>query len=89
MENSDSTEGKGHMVAFAHFLDQRDANIAVRGRGVMGCSDGEVRELWVYESIADWEEGEEEKLRQAALSKLSNEEVKALGIKHQRKGRRQ
>ena len=42
MENSDLTEGRGHLKAIGYFLIEEDAVKAVKGRGVQGVGDGAV-----------------------------------------------
>lgn len=51
-ENSDMTEGRGHMRAFAIFVEEDDAVQAVKGKGVMGFGDGEVVKV-TYEPMSD------------------------------------
>lgn len=79
-ENADSTEGRGPMVPIAHFLKKEDAELAARGRGVMGYGDGDVKVIPVFESIKDWKDNKKEELRQQALAKLTTEEKRALGL---------
>lgn len=78
--NSDLTEGRGHLVPIAYFLKREDAIAAAKGWGVMGIGDGEVHEIRVYESKKDWQEGEKKRIAARALSKLTDEERKALDI---------
>ena len=82
--NQDSTEGRGPMVPIAYFEKRADAQIAAKGQGVMGAGNGEVNEVMVFASIAEWHEGEDDKLRKSALSKLTDAEKRALGIKEKR-----
>ena len=80
MENTDSTEGRGHMRTFAYFVHKQAALAACKGRGVMGCGDGEVKEIEVYDSINAWEQGKKEEIKQNALKKLTDQERKVLGL---------
>lgn len=79
--NADMTEGRGPMVDIAAFEKKTDAQLAAKGMGTMGYGDGEVKELMVFASVAEWKQGEQDKLRASALSKLSEAEINALGIK--------
>lgn len=79
--NSDMTEGRGPMVDIAAFEKKQDALAAAKGMGVMGYGDGEVKEMMVFASIAEWKQGEQDKLRASAVSKLTDAEIEALGIR--------
>lgn len=78
--NQDQTEGRGPMVPIAYFFHKTDAQRAAKGHGVMGVGDGDVVQVKVYESFDDWGEGRRIELRERALSKLTPEERKALGV---------
>src|SRR5580693_2971224 len=80
--NSDLTEGRGPMRHVAYFTNRHDAERAVKGMGVMGVGDGEVKqiEITVYESFAEYFGPKYEQLRSSALQKLSREEREALGV---------
>lgn len=53
-ENTDKTEGRGHMQVFAVFDNIEAAVEAVQDRGVMGVGTGEVSEWTVYTSFQDF-----------------------------------
>jgi hypothetical protein len=53
-ENTDKTEGRGHMQMFAAFDNIEAAVEAVQDRGVMGVGTGEVSEWDVYSSFQDF-----------------------------------
>lgn len=80
--NSDLTEGRGPMKHVAYFTNRSDAERSVKGWGVMGVGDGEVKqtEVVIYDSFAEYFRPKYEELRKQALRKLSREEREALGI---------
>lgn len=78
-QNADTTEGRGPMVTFAYFTNEKSAKEAVKGRGVMGYGDGEVKVIPLYDSIEDWRKGEKEETKRRALAKLTPEEKASLG----------
>jgi len=80
--NSDLTEGRGPMRHVGYFTHRPDAERAVRGMGVMGVGDGEVKqtEITIYDSYAEYFGPKYEELRLSALNKLSREEREALGV---------
>lgn len=78
--NSDSLEGRGGKIVVGYFLQKEDAQMAVKGKGVMGQGDGNVEEVDLFDSIAEFQNIEEGKLRRQALAKLSSAERAALGF---------
>lgn len=81
MINEDSVEGRGRMIPLAYFTTKPDAHACAQGRGPMGASDGEVEQITVFCSYADWLENHKTlELRQRALNKLTKEEREALGL---------
>ena len=42
MINSDSTEGRGHMVCIGRYENEQQAYEHIKGKGVMGVGDGDV-----------------------------------------------
>ena len=78
--NYDLTEGRGPMVVIGYFFNREDAVRAVKGWGVMGVGDGEVRGANVHESFASWEKDQKQQLILNAMSKLTSEERRALGL---------
>jgi hypothetical protein len=90
-KNSDMTEGSGPMIPDLTFLYRMDADAYIDTRpGIMGR-----RAKWSTEKYSDWkvvpievlEHGiitdtqvERERLRESALSKLSDKEIEVLGI---------
>lgn len=79
--NEDGIEGRGRQIPFAAFTARGDAYVAAQGRGPMGASDGEVREVVVYDSIKEYNDKHEEtNLRESALRKLTAAERKVLGF---------
>src|SRR5579871_5064136 len=80
--NSDLTEGRGPMRHVAYFSNRHDAERSVKGMGVMGVGNGEVKqiEITVYESYAEYFGPKYEELRRSAMNKLSREEREALGV---------
>jgi hypothetical protein len=80
--NSDLTEGRGPMKHVAYFSNRPDAERSVKGMGVMGVGNGEVKqiEITVYDSFAEFFGPKYEELRRSALDKLTREERDALGI---------
>jgi hypothetical protein len=92
--NADMTEGRGPMVLDECFARQSDAETFVNGQtGVMGrggpfvgersttTGDWQVKELKVYESLAEYDKLHVNAIRERALNKLSYDERKALGLK--------
>ncbi len=77
--NVDGTDT--HTVGF--FFDALTAQaLGKRGEGnrSMGHEEGQIREVFAYTSIEDYEEHQQELARQRGLAKLSPEERKALGV---------
>lgn len=64
------TDGRGPLVAF---FNHHEAHTVSRG--------GRVEEIVVYESIAEYETAERERIRQRAMAKLTLEEQEALGLR--------
>ena len=79
-ENSDQTEGRGVMITFAAFTYRADAEMAVKGHGVMGFGDGRVKEVRVFDSYSEWASEVKLTLRQRALAKLTPAEREELGF---------
>lgn len=85
--NSDTTEGRGSDIHVGYFKRKTDAIKAGVGRGVMGTDlrepysiKQEKVRLIVYDNYTEFEEEETRSLRDRALSKLTYEEKKALGL---------
>ena len=78
--NSDSVEGRGPMRLHARFLSHDDAVAEARGKGPMGCSDADVRQAVIFNSVKSFHHGKDQELKQRALRKLSAEERRVLGI---------
>lgn len=51
--NADQNEGRGPMVTFALFDNEKQAVRAVKGQGVMGVGDGEVLMTTVYSTVQE------------------------------------
>lgn len=89
--NSDGTEGRGHSVVAARFVNKDDA-VAVcndprywKKHGVMGTKMDpkyDVREVCapLFESAADFWNYDVEEVKKRALAKLTDAEKKALGL---------
>lgn len=71
--NSDLNEGRGHDVTIAYFVNEGDAEMASRGKGVFG-SDAHVRSVdlktVVYESLEEYA-GTKQKTSRNRLSRSS------------------
>ncbi|MDD5151803.1 MAG: hypothetical protein PHC28_15210 [Flavobacterium sp.] len=81
-KNTDMIEGRGEQRAFAYFRYEEDAYLAVKGKGTGGYGDGIVEEIQLYDSFSEYEEAIYKKtIREQALSKLSEEEKRILGLK--------
>ncbi|MCH2188792.1 hypothetical protein MK079_03115 [Candidatus Gracilibacteria bacterium] len=87
--NSDTTEGRGHTVIIGNFTHKSDAELAAAGKCVMG-TDGKVQEavIQIFDSIEEYQDltGDFpretlQKIKSAALAKLTPRERKVLGIK--------
>lgn len=78
--NTDSTEGRGPMRLHARFLNHNDALAEAQGKGPMGCSDADVRQAVVYDSIKSYHHGKDQELKRQALRKLTSEERRVLGL---------
>lgn len=88
--NSDMTEGRGPMVPSLCFSNKKDADAFVDEQpGVMGRThqwsrekygDWEVREIYVMESIEQAHEYIKDQTIRNALSKLTEEEKRALNL---------
>ena len=80
--NSDLTEGRGPMRHVGYFKFRPDAEDSVKGMGVMGVGNGEVKqvEVIIYDDISEFNEGRKEEIKRKALNKLSYEEKRALGL---------
>jgi hypothetical protein len=80
--NSDLMEGRGLMRHVAYFINRVDAEQSVKGQGVMGVGNGEVKqiEIIVYESFAEYFGPKYDELRKSALRKLTQDERAALGV---------
>lgn len=64
------------------FTSEADAKKAAAGRGTMGHGDGTVQEgPVVYESFKEFVKKNPKAIREKALSKLTKEEKKILGIR--------
>ena len=80
--NSDLTEGRGFDVTIAFFSKREDAVRAAHKRGPMGV-DADVREVRrpiVFDSYAAFEKQLTVDARQRALSKLTAEDRRILGL---------
>jgi hypothetical protein len=54
-QNADTTEGRGPMVTFAYFTNEKSAKRSRQEPRVMGYEgDGEVKVIPLYDSIEDW-----------------------------------
>lgn len=80
MRNSDLTEGRGPLKPIAAFTRRDDAMEAAKGWGVQGQGDGEVHEMVIYDSFAEFVDQNTNRIRREALLKLNREERKALGL---------
>ena len=79
--NSDSTEGRGHMVTEGIFTLEADAAKAVSHHTFMGgAPNSEVVPVLVFESFEEYLLTQHNKLRNSALAKLTAAERKALGV---------
>lgn len=70
--NSDSTEGRGIMVAFAYFEHEAEAVLAVQSAGVMGVGTGDVYAVPLFETEEEHLEYERER---AEVSKRTGKQV--------------
>jgi hypothetical protein len=81
--NSDLTEGRGHKVSIGFFTHQSDAVQAAKKRGVWG-SDASVEKatvkIRIYESFDEYKNATDENIREKALSKLTDDEKRVLGL---------
>lgn len=78
--NADRTEGRGPVEVMALFTKEEDARKAGTGKGVQHIGDGEVEEQTVFESYDEYEATGIVDPRARALSKLTLDEQKALGL---------
>lgn len=78
--NVDSIEGRGPMKLHARFLSHEDAMQEARGKGPMGCSDADVRQAVVFNSVQAFHHGKDQELKRQALRKLSADERRVLGL---------
>lgn len=88
--NSDMTEGRGPMVVDCAFKHKEDAEAYIDMRpGVMGrrdnwrlrkSGDWEVRPIEVHNSVHEAERIQNERIRAQALTKLTHEERRILGL---------
>lgn len=81
--SSDSTEGRGPKHILGFFKHEEDALECVKGKGPMGKSDGDVREVFLFASYKEYEKHENGDLRRSALAKLNKAERLALGLKEE------
>lgn len=79
-KNSDSIEGRGHMIPIAYFLREVDARQAAQGQGPMGRSDGNVKPILVFKTHESYLRESNGELRRKALEKLTHEECLLLGL---------
>ena len=79
-KNSDMNEGRGPMINIAAFTHKADAMRAAKGQGVMGVGDGDVVEQLVHSSFEDYDNLHTDSVRRRALSRLTAEEQRALGL---------
>jgi hypothetical protein len=79
--NQDSCEGRGPMVPIGYFYTKSEALKAAKGQGVMGIGDGEVNEFPIWESFEEFRSyNKDAEIKKRALSKLSTEEKRVLGV---------
>jgi len=79
--NSDSTEGRGTNRVFFYCSTRSAAEDLSKGLGPMGCSDGYIAEAWLVASKAEQIKSQSiENVKRQALSKLTDEEKKALDL---------
>ena len=54
--NANSVEGRGPMLTIGLFTKKKDAEMAAKGWGVMGCGDGDVesKQIKVYASFEEY-----------------------------------
>lgn len=81
--NSDTTEGRGPTVYVAAFASREDAEAACLDLpGVFGTKNTtKPKEMVMYNSYEEWaEKHHEAELRRKALAKLTDEEMRALGL---------
>lgn len=88
--NSDSTEGRGRTICIGIFTNRENAEARARGQGVMG-TNADVKsstakvvhfsgEIYLLGRNVEKSFDPTEELRQRALSKLTPEEKKVLGL---------
>jgi len=82
--NSDSVEGRGHMITYAYASNLSTANEIAKGKDTMG-SDGTVRPInktiEIFDTHQEFLDSKKEDKRQAALNKLTSEDKEILGLK--------
>ncbi len=81
-QNTDMTEGRGPARVVGWFKDKLVAESVNRGLpGVMGTkNDCSVVQAYLFEHETEYRMMEQDKVKQGALSKLTKEEKKALGL---------
>ncbi len=79
-----SEDGYGGYKQIGYFINHTDARDAVRGKSSWG-RDGSVTpvklHIKVYENLEEYDAGARDKMKQAALGKLTKREKELLGIK--------
>jgi hypothetical protein len=88
-QNTDLNEGRGPLQLAALFFEKKDAQRCSDNLGgVMGSkNDCEVREFTVFENYLEYDPNAKhekavwDQIRETALSKLTNDEKQALGVK--------
>jgi hypothetical protein len=82
LQNADLTEGRGPMIPRAHFTMENDCNaFLLTLDGIFGSRQGlECECVTVYEKLLECPDYREEVVRAQALSKLTEEEKKILGL---------
>ncbi len=83
VQNTDFTEGRGPTRVVAWFTIKSDAeSVNASLEGVQGTkNDCKVQEAYLYEYAYEYRDTEREKLKKAALSKLTQAEREVLGIR--------
>lgn len=81
--NSDNIEGRGSSIDIAYTTNELTAQKIAKGRGIMG-GDATVKPFnksyTLYETFEQFEEDRAKGIKAIALSKLTEEEKKALGL---------
>jgi len=92
-QQSDLTEGRGHMIPMVAFDDVKDAVVYINGqKGIMGRPapltgwdhmhpDWDVIPIEIFDDLQELENYRSvERIRERALNKLTEEEIEALGL---------